>query len=47
LRASIVADGHPLDIYVTTAAARRTHHDKLVARVADAEGRLPEAIGTR
>jgi len=31
LRASIVADGHPLDIYVTT-AARRTHHDKLVAQ---------------
>jgi hypothetical protein len=30
LRASIVADGHPLDIYVT--AAGRTHHDKLVAQ---------------
>jgi hypothetical protein len=31
VRASIVADGHPLDIYVTT-APRRTPRDELLAQ---------------
>ena len=40
-----MADGHPLDIYVTTVPPDPPRRIGGAARVADAEGRLPEAIG--